>query len=302
MKEIKITENEAGQRLDRFLLKYFNNSSRANVFKLIRKKVFKVNGAREGEAYFLNLGDVISVYLSDEAFDALIKEEKEWKSDYVDLDIVHEDDEILIVNKPKGLLTHPDKSEYKETLSTRVQLYLKPLCTRTFKPASIQRLDKNTSGLVLFCKTYDSLKKYNELMRQRKIQKFYMAIVEGRITEEGEVAVKMSKDEVINKSSVVDSGMNDDDDGKDTLTRYKPLKRFGRYTLIEVELLTGRTHQIRVAMSSIGHPLAGDVKYGGKRLRELNGQLLHGYKLIVEGNTYTVESEEIKEFLLEQGQ
>lgn len=290
MKEIIISDNEAGQRLDRFLLKYFNNSSRANVFKLIRKKVFKVNGKREDEAYFLELGDVLSVYLSDEAFNSLVKEEPEWKSDHVDLDIVHEDDEILIVNKPKGLLTHPDKNEYKDTLSTKVQLYLKPLCTRTFKPASIQRLDKNTSGLVMFCKTYDSLKKYNAMMRERKIQKFYLAVVEGRITESGEVAVKMSKDEETNISTV-------GDEGKDTLTKYKPLKRVGKYTLLEVELLTGRTHQIRVAMSSIGHPLAGDVKYGGKRLRELNGQLLHGYKLIVDGNTFVAESSEIEEFL-----
>lgn len=293
MKEIHIGANEAGQRFDRFLLKYFNNSTRANVYKLIRKKVFKVNGTRQGEEYFLKDGDVLSVYLSDDAFDALVKEEEQITAEDVDLNIVHEDDEILIVDKPKGLLTHPDKNEYKDTLSTLVGLYLRHLSTRTFKPASIQRLDKNTSGLVIFCKTYDSLKKYNEMMRERKIDKYYLAMVEGDVKEAGEVRGSMTRDESTNLSRFDE----DDEDAKESITQYTPIRRFGRYTLLEVKLLTGRTHQIRLAMSSIGHPLVGDTKYGGKKIKNVNSQLLHGYKLVVNEKVYTSASAEIEAFI-----
>jgi 23S rRNA pseudouridine955/2504/2580 synthase len=293
MKEIMIGPNEEGQRFDRFLLKYFNNSTRANVYKLIRKKVFKVNGVRADEAQFIKEGDVVSVYLSDEAFNSLIKEEKRISPLKLDLDIVYEDEEILVVNKPRGLLTHPDKTEYKETLATKVGLYLKDYATRTFKPASIQRLDKNTSGLVIFCKTYDSLKKYNEMMRNREIDKYYLAVVEGDIREDGRVETRLSRDSDTNISRIADE---DDEDSKASLTLYRPLERYGDYTLIEVKLETGRTHQIRVSMSSIGHPIAGDVKYGARRLKNVVGQLLHGYKVVVRGTEYKSRSEEIDDF------
>jgi len=284
MKKIIITENEDGQRLDRFLLKFLNNSSRSNIYKLIRKKVFKVNGKRIKEEYFLKKDDILEIFLSDESFEKLIKEEKKITASDVNLDIVYEDDDILIVNKPKGLLTHPDKSEYKNTLSTKVNIYLKHLSSRTFKPASIQRLDKNTSGLVIFCKTYSSLKKFNEYMRDRKIKKFYLTVVEGLVKKDGEVKGYLKKDEQKNKVFLSKTGTKND---KFCHTRYKVLKNINnKYTLLEIELLTGRTHQIRVSMDYIGHSIVGDIKYNGKKIKNVNSQLLHGYKLIIDDDEF----------------
>jgi 23S rRNA pseudouridine955/2504/2580 synthase len=295
MKRIEITANEAEQRLDRFLLKYFNNTTRSNIYKLLRKKVFKINGVRTTkEDYFLKLDDVIEVFLSDESFDAMIKPEIVTIPDHIGLDIVYEDDELLVVNKPKGMLTHPDKDEYRNTLATIVQFYLKALCTRTFKPAPVHRLDKNTSGLVIFAKTYDALKKYNELMRERAIKKFYQCVVEGDIAKQGEVKGYLIKDEVRNTVRIVP---RDTDEAKFCHTLFRPIERFGNFTLVEVELITGRSHQIRASMQLIGHSIVGDLKYGGRRYGEINNQLLHSYKLILGDKTFEAGSADIEAFI-----
>ncbi|MGB3366397.1 MAG: RluA family pseudouridine synthase [Acidaminobacteraceae bacterium] len=295
MREIIIGKNEAGQRLDRYLGKYLNNSNRNNIYKLIRKKVFKINDVRmKSEEYFLVEGDILKIFLSEETLETLIKEEKVYDADYVGLEIVFEDDEILVVNKPKGLLTHPDKNEYKDTLSSKVQMYLRHLSTRTFKPASIQRLDKNTSGIVMFCKTYDSLKNFNEMMRNRELDKYYIAVVEGIITESGQITGFLEKDEAKNKVVLRHSQKKDSDKYCDT--KYRPIRTVGgKYTLMEVQLLTGRAHQIRVSMSYIGHPIVGDSKYGAKSTKKVNNQLLHGYKLIINNKSY-IESGKQNEF------
>lgn len=294
MKTIIITKNEADQRLDRFLLKYFNNTTRTNVYKLIRKKLFKVNGVRVKEDYFLKDEDKLDIYLQDETIESLMKEIVAVKPDKIGLDIIFEDDEILVVNKPKGMLTHPDKDEYKNTLSTIVQYYLADLCTKTFRPAPVHRLDKNTSGLILFAKTYESLKFYNELMRERKIGKYYLTIVEGHLKGPGEVKGYLIKDEIKNKVKILKSNQ---DESKFCHTKYQVIKHYKHYTLVEVELLTGRSHQIRASLSSLGHPIVGDVKYGGKKVSDITSQLLHGYKLIVDGRTFESKSKEIEDFI-----
>lgn len=294
MKAIEIGKNEDGQRLDRFLLKYLNNSSRSNIFKLIRKKVFKVNGVKVKEEYFLKEGDLLEMFLSDETLATLMTEMEPITAEEADLDIIFEDDEILVVHKPKDLLTHPDQTEYKKTLASFVQIYLKHLATRTFKPAPIHRLDKNTSGVVVFAKTYDALKRYNELMRERKIQKYYQCVVHGVVRKPGEVIGYLTKDEATNKVTL---SPESDDEGKYCHTKYKPIKQFGPFTLLEVELLTGRSHQIRASMSYIDHPIVGDSKYGGRRYKNAQNQLLHGYKVVIEDRVFTCESEEIKSFM-----
>lgn len=295
MKTVVIGQNEAGQRLDRFLMKYLNNSSRANIYKLIRKKVFKVNGVRVKEDYFFELGDTLEIYLSDESFDKLVKEEDAVEATDIGLKIVYEDDDILIVDKPKGMLTHPDKTEFKNTLSSKVQVYLKHLATRTFKPASIQRLDKNTSGLVIFGKNYQSLKAFNEMMRNREIKKYYQCVVEGAVKAPGEVKGWLTKDEERNKVRL--SEEKTQESAKFCHTTYRPLKTTSSWTLLEVELHTGRSHQIRESMRYIGHPIVGDKKYGASKDKNVNSQLLHGYKLIINGKEYISESEEIRDFV-----
>ena len=294
MKTIIITKNEADQRLDRFLLKYFNNTTRTNVYKLIRKKMFKVNGVRVKEDYFLKDEDKLDIFLQDETIESLMKEIVQVKPDQIGLDIVFENDEMLIVNKPKGMLTHPDKDEYKNTLSTIVQYYLADFCTKTFRPAPVHRLDKNTSGLILFAKTYESLKLYNELMRDRKIGKYYLTVVEGTLKGSGEVKGYLVKDAVKNKVKILKSNQ---DESKFCHTKYSILKHYRGYTLVEIELLTGRSHQIRASMASIGHPIVGDVKYGGKKVEAITTQLLHGYKLIIDGREYQTQSKEIEAFV-----
>lgn len=295
MKRITVTENEMEQRLDRFLCKYLNDTTNTNIFKLIRKKRIKVNGKRVNEKYFLKFGDEIDILLHPNAIEEMMKPETVYTASDVELDIVYEDDDILVVSKPAGLLTHPDQKEYKKTLSTAVQLYLKDLCTRTFKPASIQRLDKNTSGLVLFGKTYDALKKYNLLMRERAIGKFYLTIVSGQPKAEGEVQGFLLKDEVKNKIQI---SKTEKPDSKMVHTKFKVLKTSGEYSLLEVELLTGRSHQIRGSLAYIGHPIVGDLKYGDKSNIGYRFQLLHAYKMTIGDQVFEQNSEEIKKFIV----
>lgn len=294
MKTIKVTENEMEQRLDRFLCKYLNNTTKTNIFKLIRKKRIKVNGKRTEEKYFLKYDDEIQIHLHEDQIQEMMKPIVEISAEEINLDIVYEDDEILILDKPVGLLTHPDKNEYKNTLASKVQVYLKHLTTRTFKPASIQRLDKNTSGLVIFGKTYESLKKYNALMRDRAINKYYLAVVSGKPAMSGEIKGYLKKDEQRNKITIFE---DEKPNTKFVHTKFKVLKSNGKYSLLEIELLTGRTHQIRGSLAYMNHPIVGDVKYGGERLPSINTQLLHAYKVEVEGRVFEKKSEIIEGFI-----
>lgn len=291
MKEIPITHNEANQRLDRFLLKYFNNASRSTIYTLLRKRKIKVNKKAQKANYFLQNNDIVEVFVSDEWIEKLITRRPVVSGQISGLAIVYEDEDILVVNKPAGLLTHPDKTEYRNTLSTKVQLYLQHLCTRTFRPASVQRLDKNTSGLILFCKNYESLKAYNELMRKKLIKKYYHCIVHGVVHGKSEIKGFLVKDE--QKNQVKLSSENIDKKGKFCHTQYTVLKTKPRYSLLEVTLLTGRSHQIRASLALVGHPLIGDTKYGGRKTKGITTQLLHAYKLDCDGKIFEKHSEEI---------
>jgi len=158
----------------------------------------------------------------------------------------------------------------------------------------IHRLDKNTSGLVLFAKTYDSLKRYNALMRDRKIGKFYLCVTEGVISKPGEIKGYLLKDEDRNKVRIV---KYDSDDSKYFHTRYNPLEVRGGFTILEVELMTGRSHQIRASLASIGHPIVGDLKYGASRRAGVENQMLHAYKLVIEDRVFENRSEELDRFI-----
>lgn len=293
MHRFEITENESEQRLDRFLLKYLDKTSRTNIFKLIRKKIIRVNGKKQQENYILNIGDILEIRLHENAVFEMMEEKVEEEPMLRhDLDIIFENDEILVINKPAGLLIHPDKNEYKKTLTTYVQHYLKSSWTKTFKPAAIQRLDKNTSGIVIFGKTYQSLKKYNEMMRKREIKKYYKCIVEGNIIESGEIKGYLAKD--MDKNIVRLQSYKDDYYSKHVHTKYKPLEHKKGYTLLEVEILTGRSHQIRASLSYIGHPIVGDVKYNGKKIMGVTTQVLHAWRSCIEEKEFKCESPDLK--------
>ena len=296
MFKIEITENQANQRLDRFLKKYFNNASLGTIYKLIRKDV-KVNGKRANESTLLANGDELTLYISDETAAGLRKEKRRVKVKK-QFKIAYEDNDLLIVEKPFGLLTHGDRTEKKNHLANQVIDYLiekgdyNPRTETTFVPAPANRLDRNTTGLVIFGKNAAALQKLNRIIREKdQIHKLYLTIVAGDLERPVRLRAKMTKDETKNVVSV----LSEEGEGKFMETVARPLLlaswKGREYTLTEVEILTGRTHQIRAHLAKAGYPVIGDVKYGDRKVNAvmekefgLTTQLLHAYKLVFESD------------------
>ena len=297
MVNIEIGKNEQKQRLDKFLRKYLGNASLSYIYKAIRKDV-KVNGRRAKEDTMLELGDVITLYISDEELSALTRTRRSTRVKR-QFKVAYEDDNIIVVEKPFGLLTHGDRTEKKNHLANQVVDYLiekgdyNPRLERTFTPASVNRLDRNTTGLVLFGKTGEALQTLNRMIREKdKVNKYYMTIVKGRVKGELHLRDRMVKDERTNKVRVLSM----DEEGRYMETIVRPIETGRDFTLVEVELITGRTHQIRAHLAKAGHPVIGDVKYGDRKVNEmvrrrfnLNTQLLHAYKLTFRGCTGALE-------------
>ena len=337
MREIIITANDAGRRLDRFLRKYLSNASLGEIYKLIRKDI-KVDGKRRAESYMLSEGETLTLYISDEVLESLTggssgrsgnegsgsrnggstssggRTKKQFR-------IIYEDPRILIVSKPYGLLTHGDRSEKKNHLANQVRDYLiaqgeyDPRAEKVFAPAPANRLDRNTTGLVLFGKTGAALKALNLMIREDLTDKYYLTIVHGVISEPVRLTGSLTKDETHNKvridgirTGALDEGpgidqlhrRNADDSSLPVITEVSPVEvlDFGsgmKATLVEIRLVTGRSHQIRAHMAGIGHPVIGDSKYahtssGDRRSVDrlndhlektckLSTQLLHAYRL-----------------------
>lgn len=293
MIQIEIGKNEGNQRLDKFLRKYLNRAPLSFIYKAIRKDV-RVNGRRKGKAYLLQCGDVLSLYIQEKELREfrMVKSHVRPKRSFR---IVYEDDDLLIAGKPAGLLTHGDQREKKNHLTNQVIDYLidsgsfDPGKEKTFVPAPVNRLDRNTSGLVIFCKNYAALQTFNRLIRDGgSIRKRYLTILWGRMTEPRILRGRMTKTEAHNIVHVE----NDPEAGKEMVTKVTPLlwntpeQKNGAWTLAEIELKTGRTHQIRVQTGACGHPVLGDRKYGSPEecriAKEKFGkttQLLHAYRL-----------------------
>lgn len=289
MKEIRICKNEANQRLDKFLRKFMPNAPLSFIYKMLRKKNIKVNQKKSTNTYVLELGDTVQIYLNDETLKGF-QDKKEVIEVKRSFSIVYEDENILLVNKPYGLIMHGDKKEGKNTLINQVIKYLNdkgdydPEQEKTFVPASVNRLDRNTSGIVIIGKNHPTVQKLNELLRQNVgVQKMYLALVMGKITEEKVLKGFLKKDEFNNKVMILGK---EEDNSKYIHTIIRPLKLFSRYSLVEVEIITGRSHQIRLHLASIGNPILGDPKYGNtmenqkmKAKFDLQRQFLHAYKL-----------------------
>lgn len=291
MKSFEIKANDAGQRLDKFIRKGMPNLPQSLMYKYIRKKRIKINSKRAEINTRLCEGDVIDLYINDEFF-----EKSETRYDFLSaskkLDIVYEDENILLLNKKAGLLSHPDDSEYIDTLITRVKRYLfekgeyKPDDELSFTPALVNRIDRNTAGIVIAAKTAEALRILNQKMKDREIHKYYLCVLHGTPKKkEGILEGYLEKNESRNKVFV---SKNQKDASKLIRTKYRVLKSKNGLSLTEVELLTGRTHQIRAHFASIGHPLLGDGKYGSNALNKKSGlkkQCLCSYKLIFDFST-----------------
>jgi 23S rRNA pseudouridine955/2504/2580 synthase len=279
MKEIKITNNEEGQRLDRFLKKYLNKANQSFIQKMIRKKNIKINNIKAEPETLLKKDDLVQLYLSDETIEKF-REKKTLTQTEIHFKTIYEDDNILVVNKPIGLSSQPDETSTRN-LVDEIKMYLdakEENISFTFKPAVCNRLDKNTSGLVIAAKNYDALKQTNKAIRERNIRKFYMAKVHGIISEDLELKDYLIKNDDKNMVKIV---KEETENAKQVITYAHPLRTEGNFTWLEIEIETGRAHQIRAHLASIGHPIVGDKKYGKKDSERY--QLLHAYKLVLDG-------------------
>lgn len=286
MKSIQIQKNDAGQRLDKFLGKTLPNLPTSLMYKYIRKKRIKINGKRAEISTRLQEGDLLDLYINDEFF-----EKPDPKYDFLhaskNIDVLYEDANILVLNKPVGVLSHPDEHEYVDTLITRVKRYLyekgeyDPAGEQSFAPALVNRIDRNTAGIVLAAKNAETLRILNQKMKDRELHKYYLCVLHGTPKpSSGTLTGYLVKDEKKNQVFIHKDPVPG---GREIRTKYRTLRAERGLSLVEVDLLTGRTHQIRAHFASIGCPIVGDGKYGSRELDKKTGgykkQFLASYRL-----------------------
>lgn len=290
--EIIIGSNEAGQRLDKFLRKLLKDVPLSAIFKALRKGDVRVNGKKQKEKYILQEGDLVVIkYITSKKEDKFAK--------FINVDssgfkIAFEDENLLVIEKWPGILVHPDSNNNEPTLTDYALSYLnakgdyKPESELTFTPAPCNRLDRNTSGLVIFGKNFESLRMLNELIRNGDVDKYYNTIVQGRV-KDGLYKGYILKNEENNISRVYDKEVPN---SKEISMEVKTIRSNGAYSFIEIKLLTGRSHQIRAHMAHLGNPLIGDMKYGSREINSyfrnkygLEYQFLYAYKLIIRNAT-----------------
>ena len=285
MRELIIGKNDAGQRLDKFITKTLDLPM-SLLYKSIRLKKIKVNRKRAENNTILHEGDTIQCFLAEEFFEKKVSENS-FENINVKLDIIYEDENIMLLNKRPGVSVHEDENGSTNTLITHIQAYLyqkgeyRPDEEQSFAPALCNRIDRNTGGIVIAAKNAEALRVMNEKIKYREIDKFYLAAVHG-IPKPESATIKgwLLKDDKQNIVKVYDK--NPPRNAKEIITKYKVIAKNRDSALLEVELLTGRTHQIRAHMAFIGHPLVGDGKYGinkNDRAKGYKYQALYSYKL-----------------------
>ena len=308
MKQL-IVDSDYNQRLDKFLLKYLNKSSKSFVYKLLRKKRIKLNNKKASGNEILSKDDVITLYLSEETIEKFKDSNSfsEKGKDLESLDIIFEDDNIVIVNKPAGLLSQKDVKETTDTLNDRLLHYLHAKgeynADSLFTPSICNRLDRNTSGIVVCAKNLLAAQDVNFIFSNRLIERYYQTIVKGIVNEDVELKNFYTKDIKKNMGSITDSQT---DTTKEIYTKIKRMKNSREYSLLDVEIISGKSHQIRIQLQNIGHPIIGDRKYGDKQVNDyfdkydLKYQLLHSYKIIFKNKEGFLSYLYGKEFIAEK--
>ena len=286
MLEIKIDSRNSNQRIDKLVRKVLPNASLSFIYKLFRKKDVKVNKHWVDINYILKEDETVQIYVTDSQLESFKKDENLCKTSIFSHKIIFEDENILIINKPKNLLVHGDEKDKKHTLSNDVLNYLYQKGEYSpnagFVPGPAHRIDRNTSGIVIFGKKIEVLQQLLNLFKEKdQITKTYLALVKGKVFDSGKIEAKLEKNEEKNMVFVSKSA-----NAKTAITLFEPYKNFKDTTLLKVKILTGRTHQIRVHMSYIGHPIIGDKKYGDvdfnkkyNSLYEIDNQFLHAYSI-----------------------
>lgn len=286
MREIVIKKNDSDQRLDKFLTKRFPSMPKSLLYKYIRTNHIKINGKRRDASSILSEGDTVKLFIDDCFFNERKNDTLAFLNAPATLDIVYEDENILLADKKPGLVVHADSTGTNDTLISRMlhYFYLKgiydPLDENSFAPALVNRIDRNTGGIVIAAKNAEALRILNEKIKNREIKKYYLCLVFGSLkNREALLTGYLVKNESQNRVYI---HKNKIDGSKTALTKYRVLDEKQGVSLLEVELITGRTHQIRAHLAHIGHPLLGDGKYGTNIQNKSVGifrQALYSYRL-----------------------
>ena len=291
MRQLTVHKNDENQRLDKYLKKYLKEAPGSFIYKMLRKKNIVLNGKKADGTEKLSAGDEIKLFFAEETLEKFTGEVSTApKLNFPEkkLDILFEDENLLILNKPAGELSQ--KAEAKDVSMNEYALgYLQRTgaitedSLKVFKPSICNRLDRNTSGILIVAKTYQAAREFGEALQKRSVRKFYHCVVKGIVKQGEKIDGYLLKDEKTNKVQIFKESR---DGAVEIHTAYEPLKAKNNLTLLEVHLITGRTHQIRAHLSSIGHSILGDPKYGDKKLSEkykVKYQLLHACRLELDG-------------------
>ena len=299
MKQFNIEKNEAGQRFDKYLGKLLKEAPSSFIHKMLRKKNITLNGKKADGSEKLVLDDEVKLFLSDETIEKFSIPASQLETENANLvkysshklDIVFENEDIIMINKPSGMLSQKAKPEDVSLIEYMMSYLLQKgdLTTemlKTFKPGICNRLDRNTSGIVVGGKTMKGLQEMSEAFKERTIHKYYLCVVKGIIKNRNTIEGFLVKDHFTNKV-IINKDDSKDPESLPIKTEYIPIANNDTLTLLKINLITGRSHQIRAHLSSIGHPIIGDFKYGNAALNEQYGkkyniksQLLHAYEVV----------------------